>query len=156
MKKIYFMLLAMLAMNFVFTACSDEAPFSTATPNDEPRILDPVFPDRVNGNLPTVANISRDANFTMKLTVTPADYCTVAWQLDGTVVHTGTALDMNLKAGTYNLKVVVSTEAGKSTYREGIVQVNPLTDDPWATEVGFERMIAPGLKHVFMVPTWTK
>lgn len=55
MKKIYFMLLAMLAMNFVFTACSDEAPFSTATPNDEPRILDPVFPDRVNGNLPTVA-----------------------------------------------------------------------------------------------------
>lgn len=25
MKKIYFMLLAMLAMNFVFTACSDEA-----------------------------------------------------------------------------------------------------------------------------------
>ncbi|HCK23875.1 MAG TPA: hypothetical protein DHW31_03680 [Bacteroides graminisolvens] len=146
MKKIYFMLLAMLAMNFVFTACSDEAPFSTATPNDEPRILDPVFPDRVNGNLPTVANISRDANFTMKLTVTPADYCTVAWQLDGTVVHTGTALDMNLKAGTYKLKVVVSTEAGKSTYREGIVQVNPLTDDPWATEVGFERMIAPGAK----------
>ncbi len=43
MKKIYFMLLAMLAMNFVFTACSDEAPFSTATPNDDPRILDPVF-----------------------------------------------------------------------------------------------------------------
>lgn len=29
--------------------------------------LDPVFPDRVNGNsTPTVANISRDANFTMK------------------------------------------------------------------------------------------
>jgi hypothetical protein len=58
------------------------------------------FPDRVNGNLPTVANISRDANFTMKLTVTPADYCTGCMALDGTVVHTGTALDMNLKAGT--------------------------------------------------------
>lgn len=146
MKKIYFMLLAMLAMNLTFTACSDEDPFSTATANDEPRILDPIFPDRENGNLPVIANINRDANFTMKLTVTPADYTTVSWLIDGYEIETGTTLDINLKAGTYGLKVVVSTAAGKSTYREGIVLVKPLSDDPWATEKGFERIIAPGTK----------
>lgn len=146
MKKIYLMLFAMLAMNFAFTACSDEAPFSTATADDEPRILDPIFPDRVNGNLPIIANINRDANFTMKLTVTPADYTTVTWKIDGNEVHTGTTLDINLKAGTYGLKVIVSTGVGKSTSREGIVQVNPLSGDPWTTELGFERIIAPDSK----------
>ncbi|MDU1892508.1 MAG: hypothetical protein E6767_17625 [Dysgonomonas sp.] len=144
MKKIYYILLAMLAMSFTFTACNDEDPFSTATADDEPRILDPIFPDRDNGNLPVIANISRDANLTMKLTVTPADHTTISWQIDGHEVQTGTMLDINLKAGIYQFKVIVSTEAGKSTYREGIVQVNPLSDDPWATEVGFERIIAPG------------
>lgn len=143
MKKIYLILFAMLTMNFVFTACSDEAPFSTATADDEPRILDPIFPDRVNGNLPIIANINRDANFKMKLTVTPADYTTVTWQIDGNEVFTGTSLDINLKAGTYGVKVIVSTEVGKSTSREGIVQVNPLPGDPWTTEVGFERIVAP-------------
>ncbi len=145
MKKIYFILLAVLAMSFVFTACNDEDPFSTANANDDPRILDPTFPDRENGELPIVANINRDANLSMELTVTPADYTTVSWQIDGTEVQTGTTLDINLKAGTYKFKVTVSTEAGKSTYREGIVQINPLQDDPWATEIGFERIIAPGI-----------
>ena len=46
MKKIYVMLFAILAFNAFLTSCSDEEPFSTATPNDEPRILDPTFPDR--------------------------------------------------------------------------------------------------------------
>lgn len=144
MKKIYFMLLALLAMSFTFTACSDDDPFSTATADDEPRILDPTFPDRQNGNLPVVANISRNANFTMKLTVTPADHTNVAWFIDGKEVHQGKEIDINIKAGTYNLKVTASTATGKSTYREAIVQVNPLADDPWATEVSFERIIAPG------------
>lgn len=145
MKKIYYILLAMLAMSFAFTACSDEDPFSTATADDEPRILNPVFPDGENGKLPVVANISRDANLTMDLTVTPADYTTVVWLIDGQEIQTGTALDINLKAGTYGFKVTASTEAGKSTYREGIVQVNPLSDDPWATEIGVERIIVPGM-----------
>ena len=146
MKKIYFILLAMLAINFALTACSEKDPFSTATADDEPQILDPVFPNRVNGNLPVIANIGRDGNLTMKLTVTPVDYTTVIWQIDGNEVQTGTALDISLKAGTYGLKVTALTTAGKSTYREGIVQVNPLPNDPWATEVAFERIIAPSAK----------
>lgn len=146
MKKIYFILLALLAIGFTFTACSEEDPFSTATADDEPRILDPIFPDRVNGEMPVIANITRDANLTMKLTVTPADHTTISWQIDGHEIQNGTTLDIGLKAGTYGFKVVVSTNAGKSTYREGTVQVNPLTDDPWATEIGFERTIVPDTK----------
>lgn len=146
MKKIYHILLIMLAMSFGLIACTEETPFSTATENDDPRILDPLFPDRVNGELPVVSNISRDANFSMTLTVTPADYTTVTWFIDGEEIQTGKEIDLALKAGTYHLKVTATTNIGKSTYREGLIQVNPLADDPWATEIGFERIITTGAK----------
>ena len=146
MKKIYHILLIMLAMSFGLMACTEETPFSTATENDDPRILDPLFPDRVNGELPEVSNISRDANFSMTLTVTPADYTTVTWFIDGEEIQTGKEIDLALKAGTYHLKVTATTSIGKSTYREGLIQVNPLADDPWATEIGFERIITTGAK----------
>lgn len=146
MKKIYHILLIMLAMSFGLIACTEETPFSTATENDDPRILDPLFPDRVNGELPVVSNISRDANFSMTLTVTPADYTTVTWFIDGEEIQTGKEIDLALKAGTYHLKVTATTSIGKSTYREGLIQVNPLADDPWATEIDFERIITTGAK----------
>lgn len=146
MKKIYHILLIMLAMSFGLIACTEETPFSTATENDDPRILDPLFPDRVNGELPVVSNISRDANFSMTLTMTPADYTTVTWFIDGEEIQTGKEIDLALKAGTYHLKVTATTSIGKSTYREGLIQVNPLADDPWATEIGFERIITTGAK----------
>lgn len=146
MKKIYHILLIMLAMSFGLIACTEETPFSTATENDDPRILDPLFPDRVNGELPVVSNISRNANFSMTLTVTPADYTTVTWFIDGEEIQTGKEIDLALKAGTYHLKVTATTSIGKSTYREGLIQVNPLADDPWATEIGFERIITTGAK----------
>lgn len=146
MKKIYHILLIMLAMSFGLIACTEETPFSTATENDDPRILDPLFPDQVNGELPVVSNISRDANFSMTQTVTPADYTTVTWFIDGEEIQTGKGIDLALKAGTYHLKVTATTSIGKSTYREGLIQVNPLADDPWATEIGFERIITTGAK----------
>ena len=146
MKKIYHILLIMLAMSFGLIACTEETPFSTATENDDPRILDPLFPDRVNDELPVVSNISRDANFSMTLTVTPADYTTVTWFIDEEEIQTGKEIDLALKAGTYHLKVTATTSIGKSTYREGLIQVNPLADDPWATEIGFERIITTGAK----------
>ena len=146
MKKIYHILLIMLAMSFGLIACTEETPFSTATENDDPRILDPLFPDRVNGELPVFSNISRYTNFSMTLTVTPADYTTVTWFIDGEEIQTGKEIDLALKAGTYHLKVTATTSIGKSTYREGLIQVNPLADDPWATEIGFERIITTGAK----------
>ena len=82
----------------------------------------------------------------MTLTVTPADYTTVTWFIDGEEIQTGKEIDLALKAGTYHLKVTATTSIGKSTYREGLIQVNPLADDPWATEIGFERIITTGAK----------
>lgn len=143
MKKIYKILSLALTVG-ALAACSEKEPFSTASSEDYPRIIDPIFPDWTDGVKPTVSNISRDANFNMTLTVTPADYCNVEWYLDGDMVAEGNTIDMNLKAGVYDFKVVVSTEAGFSTYREGLVQVNPLDSDPWADEIGYERIIAPG------------
>lgn len=149
MKKIHLILFTILTFSILFTGCSEEEPFSTATANDDPRILDPIFPDRVNGSLPVIANINRDGKFTMKLTVTPADYTTVTWFIDGEEVISGTEIEKELVAGTYHLKVTASTETGKSTYREGTIQVNPLASDPSTTKVAFEHLIAPGNKARF-------
>ncbi len=144
MKKLQYMLLAVLALSLTISACTKEEPFSTATADDEPRILNPIFANGQNGQLPLIAEINRDGSLTMELTVTPADHSTVTWLIDGYEVHEGTELDLNLKAGTYRFKVLVTTNTGKTTYREGTVRVNPLPSDPWATDKSFERIIVPG------------
>lgn len=145
MKQIYKSLTAVLAFGLLFSACREEMPFSTASADDEPRILDPTFPDRgSDGSLPVIRDISRDGNLNIALTVTPADYTTVVWYIDGDEVATGKEIDCSLKAGVYHLKVVVSTDAGKSTYREGTVNVKPLADDPYSDAVAFERYVTPG------------
>ena len=147
MKKIYKIMSLALAVT-AFAACTEKETFSTASGDDYPRIIDPVFPDWTDGVKPVVANISRDADFSMTLTVTPADYCSIVWYLDGDIVAEGNTIDMNLMAGTYDFKVTVSTEAGYTTFREGIVQVNPLEGDPWANKISFERITAPGAAAV--------
>lgn len=144
MKPIYKTLILMPALAFVLAGCSSDEPFATATDTDAPHILDPIFPDKVNGKLPVVANINRDANFKMTLTVTPSQSTVVEWFIDGESVATGTAIDMPLLAGSYPMKVTATTTAGKSTYREGIINVATLEGDPWATTASFERIIAPG------------
>lgn len=148
MKSIFRLLAAVLPFCLLCFSCSEEEPFSTVSPDDDPHILSPLFPDRVNGELPVVANINRDVNFKMEVTVTPADYTNVVWYLDGNEVASGDSIDMALPAGVYQMKVVATTVKGKSTSREGLVQVNPLDGDPWATTVSFERFIAPGKKAV--------
>lgn len=136
----------MLPMMMALSACdnSDE-PFSVASSCDEPRILDPIFPQRDNnGELPVVSSINRDANFKMTLIVTPSQSTEVKWFVDGKEVAAGTSIDMALLAGSYQMKVTATTSEGKSTYREGIIKVEPLDGDPWASEVSFERIVSPG------------
>lgn len=145
MKKIYsYVLLAMSLFSMTLISCSDDDPISTATSNDDPRIIDPVFPDRENGKLATFAEFTRDAKLSMTLTVTPADYTTCEWFLDGKKVNEGKVIEQQLEAGTYNLKIVATTTAGKSTSREGLVKVKPLDGDPATTTKSFERIVAPG------------
>lgn len=144
MKKLKYMMMAIMAMSLTFSACTEEEPFETITTDDEPRILDPIFANGQNGQLPLIAEINRDANLTMKLVVTPSAFSTVTWLIDDHAVHEGTEIDMNLKAGNYRFKVLVTTNAGKSTHREGTVKVNPLAADPYSAGKGFERFIVPG------------
>ena len=145
MKKIYYLLLALLVSSFTFTACSDEDPFETVSESDFPMILDPVFPDRgSDGSLPIVATLNRDQTYELTARVTPSEYTTVTWYVDGVEVLTGLEFSALFKAGTYNLKVVATSTNGLSSYREGTLQVDPLDTDPWASTVSYERIIAPG------------
>lgn len=145
MKRLLYVLPALMLISLALFSCNEsEDPYSTAGASDEPRILDPVFPTTANGDLTLISEFYRDANLNMELTVTPANYCTVTWYLDGNMVHEGKEIDINLKAGTFLLKVVVETTEGRTTSRQGFIKVNPLPDDPWAVEKEFERIIVPG------------
>lgn len=144
MKALYKLAVAVLPSMMALSSCSSDAPFSVAAPSDEPHILDPIFPDRVNGELPVVSNINRDNNFKMSLTVTPSQSTEVVWNIDGEEVAKGISIDLPLLAGSYRMKVTATTTEGKSTWREGIINVNPLPADPWASQVSFERIVSPG------------
>lgn len=144
MKLIYKSILLMLGIaGMMCTACSTEAPFETVSATDAPQILDPLFPDHVKGQLPVVANINRDQHFKMNLVVTPSATTTVTWYVDGMEFAQGCNMDTTMLAGKYTLKVV-ATNAGRETYREGFVVVNPLPTDPVSEAKAFERIIAPG------------
>ncbi len=150
MKKTYHILTAALLAALTLTACSDEQPFSTASATDAPVILSPIFPDRQNGNLAEFANIERDDSLQMQVTVTPADYTTVTYLIDGEQVAQGTRLAYMLPAGTYTLKIVATTTAQLSTYREGTVIVRPLEGDPYSAAEGIERIVSPGHAAVLL------
>jgi hypothetical protein len=91
-----------------------------------------------------LTTFNRDINFTEEITVTPADYTTVVWYLDGVEIHQGREIDIALLAGTYNLKIVATTTTGKSTSREALLVVDPLASDPSATTKEWERLVTPG------------
>lgn len=92
----------------------------------------------------------------MTLTVTPADYTTVTWFIDGEEIQTGKEIDLALKAGTYHLKVTATTSIGKSTYREGLIQVNPLADDPGLPKSASNASLLLEQKHNFTATTLIK
>ena len=145
MKKIYWILLALIGAGMSFTACNEEEPFSTATADDEPRIIAPTFPElEKNGNMKIFMELDRDKLLSITVTTTPADYTSVVWYLDGIEVGTEKTLEMNLNTGIYNLKVVVSTPSGKSTSRETLIKIKPLGEDPQSEEKVSERLVSAG------------
>ena len=111
MKKIYYLAILILLMtgNIALTSCSsDDAPFITANEDDEPRILDPYFPDWTNGEPGEFKNITRDVNLEAYVIVTPSEFTTVKWYIDDVEVAEGLNIDIPLIAGNYMLKVVFS------------------------------------------------
>src|SRR5690606_41279857 len=121
MKRLLYALPAIMLISLALFSCDEnEEPFSTVSASDEPRILDPVSPTTPNGDLALLSEFYRDVNLNMELTVTPADFCTVPGYLDGTLVHEGKEIDINLTAGTYLRQVVVETTEGTSKTRTGL------------------------------------
>lgn len=78
MKNRFISYLAALATLFTLAACTDDEPFDTITPDDQPCILDPIFPDRTaSGDLAVYQSFNRDENLNIELIVTPSRYTTV-------------------------------------------------------------------------------
>jgi hypothetical protein len=104
------------------TACSsDEDPYFTVTQNDDPRILNTDLSDKT---------IDRLTNLKIEIKVTPMQYTTVTWLLNGVQIATGHTLDQKLPVGNHELKIVATTTVGKSTYRIIHVTVTPAAGDP--------------------------
>ena len=125
-----------------------EEPFFTATEDDAPRILNADIPDWDNGQPQTLLTLSRDQNFEFEIIVTPADYTTVEWFLDGVKVAEGKTINQPVLAGTWTVKIVATTTKGLSTSRTAMLVVNPLDGDPVAGEAILERLVAPGAAAV--------
>lgn len=136
-----------LTGGMTFTSCSsDEEPFITANEDDEPRILDPYFPDWSNGQPGEFKNFNRDINLEAYVIVTPAEHTTVKWYLDDVEVAEGLTIDMPLLAGEYILRVEATTTKGKSTSRTGRVVVRPCADDPYPAKDVTNLQVRPGSK----------
>lgn len=131
MRKIYSVLMALATAVMTFTSCSESNDaFFTATEDDYPRILNTDIPEASGGARATLPAITRDNNFVFEVIVTPADYTTVTWFIDGKQVYEGKTIDYSLIAGTYEVDIVATTTKGKSTMRQCSLDVLPLDTDP--------------------------
>ena len=144
MKNLYKILMTVVISSLALSCTQKEEPFFTATEDDAPRILNTDIPDWDNGQPQTLLTISRDQNFEFEIIVTPADYTTVEWFLDGVKIAEGKTINQPVLAGTWTVKIVATTTKGLSTSRTAMLVVNPLDGDPVAGNAILERLVAPG------------
>lgn len=142
MKLNKIMLMAFMAAATVFTGCKDENPFDAQSPDDQPQILKP-YNESGTGSF-TYKLENPDAHMLDSCVVTPSQYTTVRWYLDGQMVNEGKKIDMAFPAGSYALKIEATTTAGKSTHRTGSVVVSPYAEDPYSEEPAAGRHLVPG------------
>lgn len=131
----------------MFCSCSeDNEGFITATEDDFPQILLPLFGDWENGEPAVYKTISRDAELVDSAVVTPALYTTVEWLIDDEKVCEGTKIQLSpLLAGEYILKIVATTTKGKQTSRTGKLVVLALDGDPTPSDATSDRKVVPGM-----------
>lgn len=139
------MLLAIAAITIGFTSCaSDNDPFFTAGEDDYPRILNTDIPEMAGGKPSNLPTISRDQNFKFTVIVTPTQYTTVTWEIDGEKVHEGTEIDMPMLAGDHTVKIIATTTKGLSTFRNCTLKVLPCEGDPTLANDAKSRWLNPG------------
>ena len=117
--KTKFLYIAALALCLV--ACEKETPFDTQSPDDAPQILKP-YNESWTGSF---NHVLKDAQTPLvdSVTVTPSQYTTVNWIVDGKVVQTGLKINMCFAAGVHELVIEAVTTAGKRTERKGHILV---------------------------------
>lgn len=138
MKKIF--LFAALAVSLFLSSCKDQAPFDTQDANDAPQILVPY--ETKSGTL-SYSCENPDMPWHDSVVVTPSNYTTVNWYLDGQLVWTGTKINKCFPVGTYAVLIEAVTEAGKRTERKGTLSVKPYATDPYAAASSIGRHVAP-------------
>ena len=126
MKKKYLWLIAVVAL--FFASCEKKEPFDTQSADDAPLILKPYNESGTGSFTYKLAN--PDTPLFDSVTVTPSNYTTVKWYLDGALVFTGLKINMTFPAGDYELLIKAVTTAGKRTERKGTVTVSPYDTDP--------------------------
>lgn len=131
----------------VFAGCAKTLePYTTASVDDVPRILQPDFPQGEGGVAPDYKTITTAENLNISVIVTPADYCTVEWydyEWTDEAIATGLTIDVPLMAGKHEITVKVSTKAGKTTSRTFGVSVASSPSDPVVNK-GLSRWYIPG------------
>ena len=140
--KTKFLYIAALALAVVFSACENNTPYDTQSPDDAPLILRPYNESGTGSFTYNLAN--PDTPLYDSVTVTPSKYTTVNWYIDGTLVFTGLKIDMTFLTGSYDLLIEAVTQAGKRTERKGTVTVQPYDTDPSSAAPAAGRHCVPG------------
>lgn len=144
MKKIFTALMALASVAITLISCSDNEAYFTANENDAPRILNTDIPETSAGARAALPSISRDNNFKFDVIVTPAEYTTVTWFVDGEKVFEGKSIDYPIIAGIHDVDIVATTTKGKSTKRLCTLEVIALDTDPNLASDKKSRWYNPG------------
>ena len=134
--------IAALALAVVFSACENNTPYDTQSPDDAPLILRPYNESGTGSFTYNLAN--PDTPLYDSVTVTPSKYTTVNWYIDGTLVFTGLKIEQTFLTGSYDLLIEAVTQAGKRTERRGSVTVHPCDTDPYSAAPAAGRHCVPG------------
>ena len=134
-----------LSFGVVLTSCSDdEDPFFTVSENDAPRILNTDIPEGSDGQPEVLMTIERTQNFSFSVIVTPVNYTTVTWFIDGQQVAEGLSIDIQLQAGEHILRIVATTTKGLQTERTCKLVVRPAATDPVPGNDIYDRLVKQG------------
>ena len=127
----------------VFTACENNTPFDTQSPDDQPLILIPY--ENVTTGMVTFTQPNPETPSTDSVVVTPSAYTTVNWYFNGQLVFTGTKLNKCFPSGQYDLVIEAVTQAGKKTSRTGSFIANPFATDPYSAAPAGGRHMVPNV-----------
>ena len=138
LTMLFAMGLALLGTTALTACSSEDDPYFTVSDGDAPRIMNDDLTDK---------NLTRDTPLKMEVKVTPMQYTTVTWLLNGDPIATGTTINQLIPVGDHTLQIVATTTRGQSTSRSIKVMVSALPTDPALATDGRSRWLQIGKNH---------